>query len=343
MKKKPYISILVAVRCDDWGGKSLYDRYQSLINYIFNCQQRFPGLFELCIAEYNPINDAPLFHKKILIPKGMDIKIWWIPNKVHKAIKPKRKFYATYPLNFLMKKSREKFILPTTQDIFFSETLLDQLQKKQLNKNYFYRIDRLDFTNENIVEFSNLEPSEQTRIALSNAKRIHVRHDNRYKEISFKIGQRCPIPRSLPNLFDCSDKRNNIIYCRNLYNFQNSSSFKILNFITKKIKKDNIVAIEELRKKLSQSYLFGLHTNACGDFTLASKDSFLQVRGYLETNSSNQLHTDTFLVAQLAALGLDQAIFTHPYLAFHTDHERGSDDLNAEQNDNWEESYNKIW
>ena len=162
----PYISILVAVRCDGWGGESLYERYQSFINYLYSCRSQNPNLFELCIAEYNPVNNKPVFREKIKIPDSMDFKLWFVPKEVHLSIEPNREFYATYPLNFLMRHAKGRFLLPTTQDVFFSKTLDRKIEKKiTFLEKFFYRVDRLDFENINRKNFCQLSAHEQTRIA----------------------------------------------------------------------------------------------------------------------------------------------------------------------------------
>ena len=64
---------------------------------------------ELCIAEYNPVNNKPVFREKIKIPDSMDFKLWFVPKEVHLSIEPNREFYATYPLNFLMRHAKDAF------------------------------------------------------------------------------------------------------------------------------------------------------------------------------------------------------------------------------------------
>lgn len=342
----PYISILLVVRCDDWGGDSLIPRYQGMINYLYKCQNLYPNLLEICIAEYNPLNNKALFTKKVKIPPEMDIKIWMIPNEIHRLYKLIRPFYLSHAFNFLIRKCKGKFVLPTTQDLFFSESLIRFLSKKVLKEKYFYRIDKLDFENKRPIKTSFCSFKDIDKIALLNAKRIHIRHDIRYPFISKDIS--CiekfdKIPRSIKNIFDCYDKKNGLIYCRE--SFKNSYFMKKIKILKNKIleiliRYNFLSSLNKIFLLLKDSYLFGLHTNASGDFILASREHYIAVGGFKEDKT--QYHIDSYMVAQLASKGLKQIILTDKHLLYNTDHKRGKESIDYDNSRNWNKVYMNI-
>ncbi len=66
-----------------------------------------------------------------------------------------------------------------------------------------------------------------------------------------------------------------------------------------------------------------LHTNACGDFTLLSRDSWFSLRGYPEFFATG--HIDSYLVIMAASAGLRQVILPGSSRLYHEDHERSVD------------------
>ena len=63
------------------------------------------------------------------------------------------------------------------------------------------------------------------------------------------------------------------------------------------------------------------HTNACGDFLLASKEIFFAVRGLLESTTI-LAHMDSYSLCRLMHGGVTQQVLTAPNTIFHQHHER---------------------
>ena len=339
----PYISILVVVRCDDWGGKSLIPRYQGMINYLYRCQKKYPNLFELCLCEYNPVK-KPIFRKIIQIPYDMKYKFWIISKEIHKKLNLQKDFNAIFPLNFMIQKCCGEFILPTSQDFYFSENLLNYLYKRKLDKKKFYRIDKVDFHNKDPEKLSKKNQKIIDNYVKKNAKQIHIRHDYRFKKITYSLEKNMEIddwPRSKKNLFDNYSKNDEIIYCREKYNnfyYKIHNRLSIWNFIEKILNNKQIPTfIKNFINSLKLSYMKGLHTNGAGDFILAHRDSYIKIRGYYE--NENQMHLDTFIVAQLASSGLRQAIFTGRKLLYNTYHKRSEIDQKLHLKTDWSKTY----
>lgn len=67
----------------------------------------------------------------------------------------------------------------------------------------------------------------------------------------------------------------------------------------------------------------GLNYNACGDFTLMSKEGWLDLRGYLELEMYS-LHIDSLFLMKAHYKGYHEINFRHPLEIYHIEHEIGS-------------------
>ncbi len=65
-----------------------------------------------------------------------------------------------------------------------------------------------------------------------------------------------------------------------------------------------------------------LHSNACGDFALMSRSSWMRMRGYPEFNLFS-MYLDGLGIHAAHAIGLRQVIFQQPFTIFHIEHTEG--------------------
>lgn len=68
------------------------------------------------------------------------------------------------------------------------------------------------------------------------------------------------------------------------------------------------------------------HTNGCGDFMLAARETFFTVRGLHET-VEHRWHVDSISLMRFAVAKLHQHVFTSPLCVFHQHHERREQDV----------------
>lgn len=68
------------------------------------------------------------------------------------------------------------------------------------------------------------------------------------------------------------------------------------------------------------------HTNGCGDFMLAARETFFTVRGLYET-LAHRWHVDSISLMRFAAAKLHQHVFTAPLCVFHQHHDRRDQDV----------------
>ena len=88
--------------------------------------------------------------------------------------------------------------------------------------------------------------------------------------------------------------------------------------------------------KLPKSRVDGTfpHTNACGDFLLASRENFYTVRGFYET-VEHKWHVDSISLMRFWYAKIKQQVFVAPDCVFHFDHRRKDPDMSFQAID-WE-------
>ena len=69
----------------------------------------------------------------------------------------------------------------------------------------------------------------------------------------------------------------------------------------------------------------GIHTNACGDFILTSKEAFYTARGLVEI-TGQKWHLDSYSLLRLAFNKMQQVVWTTPNCIFHMHHDRAPAD-----------------
>jgi len=68
-----------------------------------------------------------------------------------------------------------------------------------------------------------------------------------------------------------------------------------------------------------------MHTNACGDFVLASRENFYTIRGFYET-TEHRWHVDSISLMRFHHAKIRQHVWLAPLCIFHHDHRRGDPD-----------------
>lgn len=313
---KPYVTISFANRNDNYGG-FLAERIQLFIDYYAHFVKQYPDLFEFVIVDYNPPADKPklrdAFNWEML---GRVIQCEVSP-EVHQAIPDAsiRKIQDYIARNIGLRYGTAPFAMVLNQDIFISSSIINEIAKKRLSPFHFYRADRCDF---------NLEPCkgksalEFEKLAEQHTFVVHRRHATNYEDISADVTpDTLTSEGSRPEPGDTIDPNTNIIYCTESRARQTEDRSAFGN------KAQGVPTSRREEKYFKDQYYFELcmHTNACGDFVIASKDAWDKIRGFPE-DPSFYMQTDAYGVFQLFAAGFDQAIFMQPHRIYHADHDR---------------------
>ncbi len=292
----PYLTIVVASRNDDHGGDPLI-RTQIFINtFARQCEKyRLPA--ELILVDWNPVEGRPGLGGVLQLPAAASYcsaRVITVPGVLHHRFKysDRLPFFQMIAKNAGIRRARGKFILATNIDIIFSEELIRHLSAQQLDPRKMLRVDRYDIHSGLTVKMS---LDETLAYAWANPvrsnRRFHPRAlvEHLYGDELFK--RRCePDPK-----------------------------------VCRKIKGVSVVAEDGVWSVRSQHDIpfESLHTNACGDFTLLSREGWDAVTGYPEFEAFS-LNIDSIGIAAAHYAGFEEVALLPPCVCFHIEHSLGS-------------------
>ena len=298
---QPYISFVLATRNDNHGG----DLLKRLERFIYFLEMSFnntpPNFYELVVVDWNPPERSVRISEAINWNTAKNVRHVVIGasehQRIEKSAKLKRPMYDYNARNVGINASQGRFICILNQDIIFSRQLSAFIKDKKLKSNFFYRSDRID------VNFPIHLNELNENLMLSNATAIHRRH-RKSNDISLKSNlEFSKIP------LECSVRKN--------WGFQSITELgKGKKNITSKyyLSKYTSNSLEILIAKL------GLHTNASGDFIIASRKAWKRIGGF-ENTTDFYMHIDSYCICKFWASGLKQALFKYPAYIFHCNHE----------------------
>jgi hypothetical protein len=291
----------MCLRNDNYGGDQ-YSRFECFIRYYGFLCRKYKDLFEFVICDYNSPNEATIL--ELALPWNLlsPLKVVIVNEKTHGKFSygKGRPILDYLGRNIAVRHASSSFVAILNQDIYISESIASVFHKGLLNKKYFYRADRWDFPFEGL---STMDSALMEQHARQKTNTLHRRHDRNRLPISTQVipGQENEIT-SLPLVGEVVDHENCIFQGR-------PSSWK-----------DRF--LQRMTGRVDFEFL-GLHTNAGGDFIVASKAAWEKIHGACETTEF-YMHLDSYLLAQLYGAGLRQAIFAYPHQVFHADHDRSA-------------------
>jgi hypothetical protein len=291
LKDNPfYLSIVATTRNDNHGG-DLLNRTQAFVNSVYVQSAKFNLKVELLIVEWNPPADKPLLKEVLEVPKA------GIPVSLRFVVVPKE-IHDTYR---------------------FSDSLpLYQMIAKNVGirraKGEFILCTNID------VLFSDLcfETLAQKNL----------------RKGAFYRANRCDVPKEVLNQ-DTHEKqlqysRANIL--RRLGNTPGHEALTGPKFLFKYPKFAKLIntLLVALWQKFHPGEFahFVIDFMACGDFTLMSKEDWMDIDGYVELDMYS-IHIDSMGLWSACAKGKEQVIFPYEACIYHIDHENGweSDDV----------------
>jgi hypothetical protein len=313
---KPYVTISFANRNDNYGG-FLAERIQLFIDYYAHFVKQWPDVFEFVIIDYNPPSDKPKLRDAFNWDVLGHVIHCEVSPEVHMAIPGAsiRKIQDYIARNIGLRYGTAPFAMVLNQDIFISSSILEEISKKRLSPFHFYRADRCDF---NLDPCKGKPAPKFEQLAAQHTFVVHRRHASNYQEISVDVTpDTLTASGSVPEPGDTIDPNINIIYCTAARTRQHEDHIRYAG------KPMNAQAEpREQRYHYHQYYIaVCMHTNASGDFVLASKEAWQKIHGFPE-DPSFYMQTDAYGVFQLFSAGYDQAIFMQPHRIFHADHDR---------------------
>ncbi len=293
---QPYLSVIAASRNDDHGGDPLR-RTQIFINcFARQCEKyRLPA--ELILVDWNPVAGRPGLAGVLRLPAGSTYctaRVITVPTRLHARVKygEKLPFFQMIAKNAGIRRARGRFVLATNIDIIFSDELMAFIGRQQLDPKKQYRVDRYDIQ-AGLSEHLTLD--ETIAYAWANPIRQHKRFG----------------PRALvEHLYGTDEIRRACTpdpeFCRGLGGVR-------LHDLT------GAQAVEMERATTIE----GLHTNACGDFTLMSREAWDAIRGYPEF-AAYSFNIDSMGLVAAHYAGYEEVSLLPPCVCFHIEHSLGS-------------------
>ena len=293
---QPYISIVAASRNDDHGGDPLIRTQIFINNLARQCEiHQLPA--ELIVVDWNPVPERPGLAAVLHLPSEstfIQARTVTVPTILHQRLKYAERlpFFQMIAKNVGIRRAKGHFVLATNIDILFSDELIGFIARQRLDPNKQYRVDRYDIES-GLTQQATLK--ETLDYAWSHPIRVHRRYqpDGLVRHLyGREIFKKTCVPAQ---------------------GFQR--------------KDENVTMVEEdgmwqIRPKRSVAMNY-LHTNACGDFTLMSREAWFAIRGYPEFEAFS-FNIDSIGIVAAHYAGYEEVALLPPCVCFHIEHGVGS-------------------
>ena len=292
---KPYISVIVVARNDNYGGNFL-GRIQAFLRVLGWQIREFTLPVELIVVEWNPPLNRPTLAEALRWPLWLgerQIRVITVPRSVHETItgSERMQMFEYLAKNVGLRRAKGDFALVTNPDVFMSNDLCVALAAKTLDMGAYYRVDRRDFVTE---ELDRLDGQRASYFLPRRVVQVHIRPPDDATSIHVPIGwwrrQWCLLTGRWPG-----------------------SHRQVPPPLAGS---PPVVAIDN-----ETNYYGGVHNNAAGDFLLTSLANWREIWGFPE-NLETHTGLDSYCATQLWALGLTQMLFVPPCCLYHVEHSR---------------------
>lgn len=288
----PRLSVVAASRNDDHGGDPLV-RTQLFINALAFLAEKYRVPVEIVMVDWNPVAGRSGLAGVLQLPADSSFctgRVITVPAELHRRFKygENLAFYQMIAKNAGIRRARGDFVLSTNIDILFSEELFRLMTTSELRSDRHYRVDRIDIAPGLPVTSSLAEILAHTRTA-------PIRANRRFAPAPLLelAGTRLSAPSDWQSLHLPGHVR-----CRAL---------------------EDGLAVEVDR----DAPMSDLHTNACGDFALMSREAWHEQRGYPEFEAFS-FNIDSIGLLQSHYGGFTEVSLLPPFAAFHLEHSLGS-------------------
>ena len=304
MDRPIHLSVVATSRNDNHGG-SLTHRMQHFVDgFVAQCK-RHSLRAELIMVEWNPPADRRPLAEELRWPKDpspCDIRIVTVPREVHArfAHADKIPLYQMIAKNVGIRRARGEYILATNIDILFSDAAV-RYMRDHLRPGRLFRAYRVDVP---AALPEGCDFAELLRFCEAQGFRMHgiastvVRDGARWRwrdQLKLALDARVTYLLHL---------------IRRTFDFRQPAASSAAA--------PRASAALQLRR-LMRPWAF---TNACGDFTLLSREDWFRLRGYPEWDVFSW-HLDSLLVFQALGAGCAQEVLGRNAPVFHIEHGKG--------------------
>jgi hypothetical protein len=346
---EPYLSVVATTRNDNHGG-DLTKRTQTFIDGLAVQATRHRVPVELVLVEWNPPPDRRSLAEEMRWPESTPFyraRIITVPANVHATLDPEFRLplYQMIGKNIGIRRARAPFILATNIDLLFSDDLFQQFSQG-LRPDRLYRADRCD------VEAS-IPADASIDDALAQAKNHTIRI---FKADGIYVNQKGVWVNSTPTTYlrilnairSGRNEATEIVQrriqatglCREptarrlalgalplapVLVLLRRARTRLLGRRARPSRLDDIAKqrFGEIQRAVTHWRKFArLHTNACGDFTLLSRDNWFRFCGYPEWVMYSW-NIDSILLLQVDASRIATHKFSASACTYHIEHGGG--------------------
>ncbi len=283
-----YLSFVLVSRNDDYGG-NLHHRMQTCLDSIISLSERYEVPTEIQLVEWNPSPENQPLKAVLEFPTATavtDINLYSVPAAIHHNLPGS----SSLPLfeyigkNVGIRRASGEFVLSTNPDLIYNRAFFEFLADRPLSHDQFYRINKY-----NLDSFVPADASVDDQLDYCRNHVAAKYTPNGYREVP--LGQRIK----------------NIAYTyytalRNPWHLTN----RLRGVINPRPRS-----------------IYDLHHLAAGDFVLAGKPEWDEMRGHPEFEYN--FHVDSYTVLAAAATGLEEVTLDDEIRVYHQPHENQHD------------------
>lgn len=328
-KGNVHLSVVAVSRNDDHGKNLLY-RMNQFVNAFIQQANRHQIISELILVEWNPLNNKEKLADVLSVPMDLgccSLRFIEFSAELHNLVENSNKIplFQMIGKNVGIRRAKGSFVLASNIDIVFSDNIMKFL-KNNLKKGVLYRADRFDVP-EIIPDAGQMD--EMLAFCRKNVLRINTINGTYKKEkvfdrISNKILNFNEILKNgsikildLPVFVFLFLKSK---FLRLMHCFKVFSLKKMFFYLQRKFFGFCRLFIWNRKSTIRE---INLHTNACGDFTLLSKEDWNSLKGYPEWPIFSW-HLDSVFMYQAYQHKLKFKNLPPKMAIYHIDHEIGS-------------------
>lgn len=289
---KPYLSIVVAGRNDNYGGDFNF-RLQNCINWFVYYANKHALSAEFIIVNYNPIPGERQLNEILVVPPSNYVKVRFITvsgifhEKISAdGIRKRLPLYEYVAKNIGIRRAAGEYILSANPDILFDPHIIKTIARGQINEQEYYRADRCNFE----------KPKDP--ISVGDLNRVR----NQVKSV-------------------CAKGKDFLLSFKGLF-VANILYYKTRSYLFRKyyfLLRNNPFLAKLMYVYVAEEYMcYKLHTNAAGDFLMMHRNNWEKLKGHPE-KTLLPVHVDSISVAEAKYSGLKEHVFFYPI--YHQEHE----------------------
>ena len=149
----PYLTIVIAVRNDNYGG-DFTQRLQKSLNWNTRLLERYGIDTEIVLVNWNPLPNEPSLLNQLEWPKDrkyvryrmIDVPVELHNKYIDPSIRDTVPMFEFIAKNTGVRRAKGEYVLSTNADILIHPKIFKAIGRGKLNPEHYYRANRLDFS-----------------------------------------------------------------------------------------------------------------------------------------------------------------------------------------------------